>query len=114
MTRSDLETMFAAIDACDWESAARFFHPDMQYERPGYALIDGRDANLGFYRDVRKIRGEHLFDGFALDPASGACWGRFVGHGADGAAIDIQFADCYRFRDGLLWRRKSFFFVPLV
>lgn len=114
MTRENLETMFAAIDARDWNGAARHFHPEMQYERPGYELIDGREANLAFYRDIRKIQGVHLFDGFAITPDTGACWGRFVGHRSDGTPLDLQFADCYRFRDGLLWRRKSFFFVPLA
>ena len=114
MTRADLEAMFRAVDASDWDTVARSFHPDLVYDRPGYAPIEGRDQNLRFYREVRTIRGEHRFEGFAIEPDAGACWGRFVGITKDGTPVDLQFADCYRFKDGLLWRRKSYFHVPLV
>lgn len=114
MTRSDLEAMFRIIDASDWGALPRFLHPELAYDRPGYPLLDGRDAVLHFYRATRTMRGEHRFEAFAIDGDVGACWGRFVGQQPDGTPIDIQFADCYRFKDGLLWRRKSHFYVPLV
>ncbi len=114
MTRADLEAMFRVIDASDWENLGRYFHPDLVYERPGYPLLEGREANLHFYREIRKYRGEHQFEQFVVEPDAGAAWGRFVGRKFDGTPLDLQFADCYRFKDGLLWRRKSFFFVPLV
>ena len=31
-----------------------------------------------------------------------------------GTPVDVEFADCYEFKDGLLWRRKSHFFVPVA
>ena len=114
MKRSDLETMFGAVDRCDWDTVARYFHPDMKYDRPGFPILDGKDEVVRFYRDVRSIRGQHLFEGFAIEPDTGACWGRFVGHRKDGAPLDLQFADTYLFKDGLLWRRKSYFYVPLA
>ena len=114
MTRADLEAMFRAIDAADWETVARYFHPDLIYDRPGFSLIEGRDQTLRFYREIRAIQGEHRCECFALEPEAGACWGRFVGAKKDGTPVDLQFADCYRFKEGLLWRRKSYFYVPLV
>jgi len=114
VTRADLEAMFRAIDASDWDAVGRYFHPDLIYDRPGYARLEGRDQNLHFYREIRSIRGEHRFDCFAIESTAGAGWGRFVGSRTDGTPVDIEFADCYRFKDGLLWRRKSFFYVPLV
>ncbi len=116
MTRADLEVVFRAIDASDWDAMARYLHPDIVYDRPGYGLLEGREAVLHFYRVIRTMRGQHQFEGFAIDRDSdtGACWGRFVGRRPDGTPIDVQFADCYRFKDGLLWRRKSHFYVPLV
>lgn len=114
MTRADLEAMFRTIDRSDWDALARYFHPDLCYERPGLPMLEGRDANLRFYRELRTIRGEHLFERFVIEPDAGACWGRFVGHRQDGTPLDLEFADCYRFKDGLLWRRKSYFHVPLV
>ena len=65
-------------------------------------------------RHRQSNRGEHRFDGFAIEADAGACWGRFVGAKTDGTPLDLAFADCYRFKDGLLWRRKSFFYLPLV
>lgn len=114
MTRADLEAMFRVIDATDWDGLGRFFHPELVYDRPGFPILEGREANLKFYREVRAIRGVHSFEGFAIEPDTGACWGRFVGHRLDGAPVDVQFADCYRFKDGLLWRRKSHFYTPLA
>lgn len=114
MTRADLETMFRAVDATDWDTVARYFHPEMIYHRPGFPeLVSGAEV-ARFYREMRSIRGDHRFEGFAIEPESGACWGRFVGHRKDGTPLDLEFADCYRFKDGLLWRRKSFFYVPFA
>jgi len=112
--QADLEAMFRVIDACDWDNLGRFFHPELVYERPGFPILEGRDANLHFYRQIRTIRGEHRFDAFAVAPETGASWGRFVGKAKDGTPLDVPFADCYRFKDGMLWRRKSFFFVPVI
>ncbi len=114
MTQADLEAMFRTIDASDWDGLGRFLHPELVYDRPGFDRLEGRDAVLRFYREVRTIRGEHRFEGFAIQPDAGACWGRFVGRTLDGTPVDLEFADCYRFKDGLLWRRKSYFHVPLV
>jgi uncharacterized protein len=114
VTRADLEAMFRIIDASDWDHLGRFFHPELVYDRPGFPLLEGRDANLNFYRNVRAIRGVHSFYNFAIAPDTGACWGRFVGRKVDGQPVDLQFADCYEFRDGLIHRRKSHFYVPLA
>ena len=114
MTRANLEAMFRVIDACDWDSLGPFFHADLIYDRPGFPRLEGREPNVRFYREIRTLRGEHRFDCFALEADAGVCWGRFVGWKTDGTPVDVEFADCYRFKDGLLWRRKSFFYVPLV
>lgn len=114
MTRAEVEAMFRIIDASDWDTLGRYFHPDLVYDRPGYPLLEGREAVLDFYRVTRTMRGGHQFEAFAIDGDTGACWGRFVGRHPDGRPIDVQFADCYRFRDGMMWRRKSYFYVPVV
>jgi len=114
MTQADIRDMFRAVDGSDWQAMARHLHPDLVYDRPGFDLLVGREAVLHFYREVRSIRGEHRFDAIVVDDVHGACWGRFVGSRQDGTPIDLQFADCYTFSDGLLFRRKSFFYVPLA
>lgn len=69
---------------------------------------------LRFYREVRAIRGEHQFEGFAIQPDAGTCWGRLVGRKRDGTPVDLEFADCYRFEEGFLRQRQSYFHGPLV
>jgi hypothetical protein len=113
MTSDQIRTMFRAVDASDWEALAAFLHPDLVYDRPGADLMVGRESVILFYREVRTLRGAHQFDAVVSDRAHGAAWGRFIGTNAAGP-VDVQFADCYTFRDGLLWRRKSFFYVPVV
>ena len=114
MTQAKLEAMFQAIDATDWGRAAELWHPEMEYDRPGFPLLVGKDAVHHFYRAIRMIRGRHEFEAFVIEGDRGACWGRFVGQTVAGKPVDVQFADCYRFKDSLLWRRKSYFFVPSI
>ncbi len=113
MTKDFIVSMFRAIDTRDWENLGRHFHPDIVYERPGFSVLTGRDAVVGFYRDVRQIHGEHRAEGMAVDGQFGAHWGRFVGAKKDGSPVDVQYSDCYVFADGLLKHRKSYFFVSL-
>jgi ketosteroid isomerase-like protein len=113
MSRDFLASMFRAIDARDWDALGRHFHPNIRYERPGFPVLEGRDAVLQFYREVRQIHGEHRAEGMAVDGTFGAQWGRFVGTKKDGTPVDVQYADTYVFADGLLKHRKSYFFVAL-
>ena len=113
MSRDFIISMFRAIDGRDWEALGRHFHPDMIYLRPGFPTLEGRDAVLRFYREVRQIQGEHRIEGVAVEGKFGAHWGRFVGAKKDGTPVDVEYSDTYVFDDGLLKHRKSYFFVPL-
>ena len=113
MNRDFVVGMFKAIDARDWDWLAAHFHPQIVYERPGFAVLNGRDAVLDFYRSVRQIQGEHRITGVAVDPPFGAHWGKFVGAKKDGTPVEVDYADCYVFADGLLRHRRSYFFVAL-
>ena len=113
MTRDFIVSMFRAIDTRDWEALGRHFHPEMIYERPGFPVLEGRDAVLRFYAETRQIQGEHRAEGIAVDGEFGAHWGRFVGAKKDGTPVDVRYSDTYVFADGMLKHRKSYFFVPL-
>jgi uncharacterized protein len=113
MTRDFIASMFRAVDAKDWEGVGRHFHPDIVYQRPGFPVLSGREAVVRFYRETRQIHGEHRAEGMAVDGEFGAAWGRFVGTKKDGSPVDVQYADCYVFADGLIKHRKSHFFVSL-
>jgi ketosteroid isomerase-like protein len=113
MTKDFIVSMFRAIDSRDWDALATHFHPDIVYERPGFPVLEGRDAVVRFYRETRQIHGEHRASGLAVDEPYGAHWGRFVGAKKDGTPVDVEYADCYVFADGLLKHRRSYFFVAL-
>jgi len=115
MTRDFVRWLFEAIDARQWDRLAEFFHPEIEYQRPGYDSLVGLEAVVRFYREVRVLAsGNHQVTAIAIDGTHGACWGRYLGSRRDGTPVDIEFADCYEFEDGKIRRRKSFFYVPLV
>jgi len=114
MTEQFVRSMFRAIDSRDWEALARHLHPEMVYARPGFDLLVGRDVIVHFYREIRVIQGEHRIEAIVVDGSHGATWGRFVGAKRDGSPVDVQYADCYTWRDGLLGHRKSHFYLPYV
>lgn len=107
--------LFRTIDARRWDELGTFFHPEIVYQRPGYAPIEGVERLLHFYRHERVIAsGEHRLEAVVAQDGHAACWGRFVGVGRDGAPIDEAFADTYTLRDGRICARKSFFFRPAI
>jgi len=115
MSRDAVMSMFDAVDRQDWARLARFYCDDCYYERPGFIPISGHTELMRFYEEIRPIaRGDHrltliLQDGDVLCAA-----GEFRGLLRTGRQVDLQFADLYRMRDGLIHTRKTFFFTPLV
>jgi len=107
--------LFQAIDASDWEAILNIFHPEIVYERPGYAPFSGSERLLYFYQHERVLAsGAHNLERIMYDGNSAACWGRFVGKKKDGSDVDEMFADVYTFEDGKIRTRRSFFFRPAV
>jgi ketosteroid isomerase-like protein len=110
-----VRSLFEAIDSRRWPSLEDFFSKDIIYERPGYAPLIGYDRVLKFYRETRVIAsGRHLLEEIVVDGDGGACWGRFVGEHKNGSQIDEGFADTYKFENGRIKVRKSYFFRPAV
>lgn len=115
MSAAALRTMFQAIDASDWAAFPEVYHADVVYERPGYPPLRGLDEVTRFYEKDRRIAGgTHHVDGIVIDGDQGACWGTLTGVLNDGAEINVTFADIYRFADGRIVSRRSYFFTPLV
>jgi len=110
-----VRNLFEAIDDRRWPSLENFFAKDMIYERPGYAPLIGYDRILKFYREERVIAcGRHLLEEIVVDDDGGACWGRFIGEHKNGSQIDERFADTYKFENGRVKVRKSYFFRPAI
>lgn len=114
-TGSIIHDLFRAIDTSDWESIVNNFHPEIVYERPGYAPFRGSERLLYFYQHERVLAsGTHNLEHVVYYENSAACWGRFVGRKKDGSDVNEMFADVYTFEDGKIRTRRSFFFRPAV
>jgi ketosteroid isomerase-like protein len=115
MFNAIITELFHAVDNRDWDVLARIFHPDIVYERPGYAPFVGIERLLQFYQHERILAsGQHHLDQIVAENDHAACWGRFVGVKKDGQPADVQFADVYSFEDGKIKTRRSYFFQPSV
>ena len=107
--------LFDLVDSRDWQNLNQVFCEDITYERPGYEPLVGFERVSRFYREERVIAsGKHHLENTVLNEDSGACWGRFVGVHKNNSAIDERFADVYRFKDGKIKNRQSYFFRPAV
>jgi ketosteroid isomerase-like protein len=115
MTEAFVRTLFDIVDARDFDRLPEVFHPQVVYERPGYAPFEGLERLDRFYRHERVIAcGQHRLDIVVVSDTHGVCTGRFVGTHRDGSAIDERFADVYTFQDGRIRHRTSYFFRPAV
>lgn len=115
MYDSLVRLMFANIDKADWPALEECFHPDATYERPGYDPLVGRDRLMQFYRYERAVAsGQHTVDGSLTNGEDGAAWGRMAGTLKTGMSVTVQFAEVYRFEDGKIRHRRSYFFTPAV
>jgi len=115
MLKEIIVELFRAVDSYQWEKAMSLFHPDINYERPGYPPLIGIQRLRQFYQNERVLAsGEHHIEHIVVSGDSGACWGRFVGMKKDGSDVDELFADVYGFEDGKIKTRRSYFFRPAV
>ncbi len=105
----------SVIDARDWAELAALVTADVVYDRPGYRTLCGVDEFMDFYRNVRVIaRGRHRLDSLLTDASTGFCWGHFDGADRAGEPITELFADWYRFEDGKVRERRTFFYRPAI
>ncbi|WP_224360634.1 nuclear transport factor 2 family protein [Hyalangium versicolor] len=115
MSKELIVQMFHHIDSNNWAGLRPLFCRDVIYERPGYAPIIGAQELLDFYERVRVIAaGRHTIDGLLTEEDSAACWGHFAGTHRNGTPLQVRFADCYTFEDGMIKKRTSYFFTPAV
>jgi hypothetical protein len=91
------------------------FHPEVVYERGGYAPFTGLDTVMNFYRTGRVLAsGEHRLENIIIKGDQGASWGRFVGKKKSGEDVDLLFSEIYRFDSGNVVFRRSYIYVALV
>lgn len=114
MQETIIHAMFQAIDDRQWDVLDKLFDERIVYDRPGYDSFVGLEHVLDFYRSTRRISGSHHITQLFLDEAGAACFGRFIGVGKEGEAIDEAFADMYIFADGKVIERRTYFYRPAI
>lgn len=115
MLRDLIVSLFAIIDASDWEKLSDVLDVHAVYERPGYLPLVGLDRVRQFYERERMISsGVHHVERIVVDGEYGACWGEFVGTTKTGARVTERFADAYGFAEGRIRSRRTHFFRPAV
>ncbi|ADU51924.1 protein of unknown function DUF1486 [Thermaerobacter marianensis DSM 12885] len=113
--RSKAYLYYQRVDAGDLEGLLALFHPEVVYERGGRPPIHGLDALRQFYIGERIVReGRHELERVLVEGPHVAVRGRFRGVLKSGEPVDVRFADFHHFRDGLIWRRYSYFMDRFV
>lgn len=107
--------LFSAIDSQEWDRLGEFFTQSIIYRRPGFAIIDGLIALDDFYRETRKVRtGIHHIRSMITEGDDVSCFGNLDGIAKNGDAIDVEFTDHYRFDNGKIFERTTYFYTPSI
>ena len=106
---------YETVDTRGPEDVVALFARDALYRRPGYETFVGRPSLLSFYGGQRVIeRGRHVVKVLLVDGDRVAVEGEFEGFLRDGSEVNLRFADFFRFTEGLIAERASYFDVPAV
>lgn len=113
---SAVHRYYELVDADDVTGLISLFAPDSRYHRPGYQPLTGRDELERFYREDRVIaKGTHRLTAIVAAGRDIAVQGEFSGVLRDGRETSLRFADFFSFgADGLIARRDTYFFAPMV
>jgi len=121
VTREDpgpamMRRFYGSIDAGDLAALVGAFATDAVYHRPGFEPLVGRDEIERFYRERRTIStGRHTLAAVVSSGEHIAVHGDFRGTLRDGRTAAHRFAKFFTVTPaGLVARRDTFFFVPLV
>lgn len=106
---------YANIDAGDIPAALACFASTAVYRRPGYELLVGFASIARFYDGTRVVGpGRHEIEAIIESPDEIAVRGRFDGTYGDGSALHARWGDFWRFEDGKVIERNSYFDAPVA
>lgn len=112
-----IDAMFETIDSSDWENLASYFHHEIQYSRPGFAVISGLADFIDFYRNRRIIlTGKHSIEYLCASDSQKCAIvsGSFSGFDRGNRPLIARFCDVYNFQNERIFRRETFFNSPAV
>jgi ketosteroid isomerase-like protein len=104
-------TVHKAIELGDHDTLDSCLHDDVTYRRPGSPVISGREAVIDWYRRKRTALTSTIhIDELVVEGDRAVAMGMVEGRARDGSPIHERFADAYRFQDGLVRDRTTYFF----
>lgn len=108
-------SLYEAVDREDWDALGAMFDEQAIYERPGFAPLLGRAEIVDFYRGTRDVRrGHHQLTDVIATGARVVCQGRFSCLTRSERRLKTDFCDVYALKDGLVVRRRTFFFTEVI
>ncbi|MCC6213107.1 MAG: nuclear transport factor 2 family protein [Burkholderiales bacterium] len=116
LTREFLGEIGAAFNSRDVERIVSFFHDDCIFwlalgpEYTGRSIV-GKDAVRRMLAErFRVIPDMHWarLDEFVAGANRGVTIWRVTGRAADGTVLDYKGCDLYEFKDGLIWRKDTY------
>lgn len=116
-TKNFINDMFKVIDNNDWENLSSYFHHEIQYSRPGFAVISGLADLIDFYCNRRIIlTGKHSIENLCASDSHKCviASGSFSGFDQGYRPLRVRFCDVYLFQHGRIFRRETFFNSPAV
>jgi len=106
---------YTNIDAGDVPAALACFASTAVYRRPAYDELVGFASIAKFYDDTRVVGpGKHEIEAIIESPDEIAVRGRFDGTRRDGSALHARWGDFWRFDDGKVVERNSYFDAPMA
>lgn len=115
MAEQTIRGYYDLVDTRNLEGVLALFHPQIMYERGGQGAIHGIGELRNFFESGRLIReGRHELTTVLADGQHVAVRGQFSGTLHSGEAVTVRFADFHEFKDGLIWRRYSYFMDRFV
>jgi ketosteroid isomerase-like protein len=116
LTKEFLDSIGAAFNSRDVERICSFFHDDCIFwlalgpEHTGRSVV-GKEAVRKMLTDRFKVIPDmhwaRLDEYVAGDNRGVTVW-RVTGKAADGTVLDYKGCDLYEFKDGLIWRKDTY------
>ncbi len=116
LTREHLKAIGDAFNSRDVERIVSYFHDECIFwlalgpEWTGRSVV-GKEAVRNMLADRFKVipdmRWERL-DEYVAGPNRGVTVWRVTGRSADGTSLDYKGCDLYEFKDGLIWRKDTY------
>ncbi len=116
LTIAHIQEIVAAFNSRDVERIASYFHDDCIFwlalgpEYTGRSVVGKqavRELLAARFKVIPDMRWEPIEDTLAGENRGVSVW-RVKGRSADGTVLDYKGCDLYEFKDGLIWRKDTY------